>query len=1163
MLGYVLATAGGSFALTRHDPSFAAFWPSNAGVLAAVLIGAPRYRVELVALASLVLFVTAALFGVDPIDNLVFVLANAIEITVACVLIEYSQERRVNLTNLRGLAQFLCACMGPAPMVSGALLALVALVRGEGRVLEHAAEWQVSHALGLIAIVPLVLSAYSTLVLRGRSRRTDPVELAFHALALAAVSVIVFAQPLALTYLVLPFVCLAVFRTGFLGAGLAALIVASISVALTLKGLGPIAAATADPAQRLMLVQLFIGSCVLTALPIAVVLGERDRLTSSVGASERRFRELAEAAPIGICAIDEANTITYANAGMAAMTGLPAASLLGQRIGRTLPDHQRRALDEALEVCRRGSGFADVALRVAAYQGGEDRWFQTRFAALSGQDGEVAAHIAVATDVTALHRSQQRLEQQERELRLLADNANDLICRIDQHGRIAYASQASERLFALPAGQLAGQSFLAHVVAVDRTFVGQAIAELGCGSNSETRTFRWHTGTGRDVWVEAAFRPIESPREARQFVVAVREISDRKAAQDALETTNTRLRHANHLLLVAEDLAAMGHWSFDAGAQRVEWSRTLAAMLGFDPEAPPGLAQVFGAIERRDAAGLRAALKRVLRKGGGFERRIRLREGLASSRVMEVHGNAQVASDGRITGLFGVCQDVTGRIEIEHELRKARDAAMSAAEARSRFIAVMSHEIRTPMTGVLATFAILARHKDAIAWPVADMPQLIATTQAQARALMVTLDNVLDYAKLEAGRQEVDGVEFDPNVTLGDAIDVFAARARAKGIGLDYSADVPFLVVGDPGRVQQVVSNLISNAVKFTETGQVEARCERLDAQRYRITVTDTGIGIAPEAIARVLQPFAQADARVARRFGGTGLGLAITRELLDLMGGTLSVESTPGEGSCFRVTLPIRAAGAPARDAPSAPASPSARAALPEGLRVLVIDDTDATRLAAQAQLGVLGCSVAGVPSGLDGVLRALDERFDVILVDSAMDGLDGEATIRLLRALPEGRGTVPILGYTAYSENVRRDALIAAGAFDIVPKPFTEAIVCEVIARACAAAPVGVGGEGAEEDDSFLAALPVEARAELLGHARADIARLGLAFARAASSQAPADEAGLARTVHALKGVAGSYGFERLDALCRVFETVRAYGEGVPVTLIEAFDRECAQAG
>jgi PAS domain S-box-containing protein len=1144
---YVSVTSLLSLELTRIDSRFSALWLANAGVLAAMLVSPRSQHGELMLAAFAAMLLTKGVPGHDWRLAVVFAGANGVEIFLACRLIEQSPDRRVNLTGLRGLVQFLIICMGPAPMLSATLEAAY-VTRLGGGFLREAVDWHLSHALGMIVAVPPMLVSYSRLFLRkgpGRLRVGEPL---FYSVAVLALTSIIFSQPLALIYLILPLVCLTSFRCGFLGAGMSAVVVAFAATALTVSGHGPIAATTSDPVTRIYLLQGFIACCVLTGLPIAVVLNERNGLNLSLSASERRFRHLSQAAPIGIMTIAPDRHITYANRELAQIAGRSVNQLLAERVGQSLDDTLRDQIDQALEASERSRTYADVAFGIT--RDGQDRWFQTRFAAIDDEDRQPVGWIGTVMDVTQLRHSEQRLAQSERELRLLADNVGDLICRLDEDGRVLYASAATGRLFDISPREVEGQSLLGFVEQQDREPVRQALADLALGARNQIRSFRWITPTGERRWVEASFRSFSGTAAQGRLVATIRDISERKAAEAAILVKNTQLQEANRLLRLAEDVARIGHWHYDLASGKADWSPLFAAIHGLPADQPARAGDYIALLGAAQFAQMRACAKQAIAQGQRFRLAIHVTPPDGKPRTIEMQGQGEVDGAGELRGLFGVCQDITAQLEIQETLRQARDRALSAAQARARFLAVMSHEIRTPMTGVLATFELLSRHSAAIAWPLPDIPRLITATQAHARTLMTVLDDVLDQAKLEAGRMELECAAFDAGEVLAGAVDVFQSRARERGITLTLASPGPVPVTGDASRLNQVITNLLSNAIKFTPEGSITARIEKAAPASYRISITDTGIGIPPAAMERILEPFSQLDSSTSRQFGGTGLGLAIVNNLVSAMGGTLVVTANPGGGSVFAVTLPLAApqAAPPSPPLPSpslpSPALPCAEAtpAIAPGLRVLIVDDTEATRLAAQVHLQALGCQATGVPGGAEAIQAVMAGDFDAAMIDSAMPGLDGAATIRLLRHLPGRKGRLPILGFTAYSQQSRHRDLIEAGASHVIAKPFTAAMLQRGL-DAVLKARADQRGEEANPLAGFMAAFPPAAHGEMLAQLAIDLEGLGAVLRSPASGEAERD-----RAVHMLKGISGTYGLDVLEGTCGLFEQSREAMEPVP---------------
>ena len=407
--------------------------------------------------------------------------------------------------------------------------------------------------------------------------------------------------------------------------------------------------------------------------------------------------------------------------------------------------------------------------------------------------------------------------------------------------------------------------------------------------------------------------------------------------------------------------------------------------------------------------------------------------------------------------LLGALQDVTEQHRLNRALRHAKAAAEAASEAKSMFLANMSHEIRTPMNAVIGIARLLADS------PLdEDQRQLLAKLQLAGRSLMAVIDDVLDLAKIEAGALAVEMRAYNP-AELGQELDaLFAEQARAKGLRwrLTISSELPATLRGDPQRLHQVLGNLLSNAIKFTAQGEVSLHIEPLAAgegeERLRLTVRDSGIGIAPEAQVRLFQPFVQAEVSTTRRFGGTGLGLSIAKRLVELMGGSLSLRSAPGQGSEFSVLLPLQRSDEQAVNrSPRLPGNPLA------GLRLLVIDDSEINLEVARRLLQRQGAAVQCESQAELALARLRSgERFDAVLMDIQMPGMDGLQATRQIRQdlhLLE----LPVIALTAGALVEERRRAAEAGMDDFLTKPLDPrdpgalcAPACRGAAR-CTAAP------------------------------------------------------------------------------------------------------------
>jgi len=385
----------------------------------------------------------------------------------------------------------------------------------------------------------------------------------------------------------------------------------------------------------------------------------------------------------------------------------------------------------------------------------------------------------------------------------------------------------------------------------------------------------------------------------------------------------------------------------------------------------------------------------------------------------------------QVAGQIG---QVADREAAAAELAAARDLAMAASQAKSDFLATMSHEIRTPLNGVIGLNDLLLRTD-----LDADQRQLAEAMQGAARTLLVLISDILDFSKIEAGGLDLEAVAFQPAVVVEGTRELFAPMADAKGIALDVEIDanVPERLEGDPSRFGQVLSNLVANAVKFTEEGGVHVKvssCTTDGEVTLRVAVRDTGIGMDAEQQARIFQPFRQADASTTRNFGGTGLGLAIAHRLAAALGGRIGVASVPGEGSTFWFTgkfiLPVASTASESRP-------PRVVAQDRAGGHVLVVEDNEVNQLVAVGMLKVLGYTSEVAADGAAAAARATGGRFDAVLMDLQMPRLDGYAATRLIRQAEAPGVHVPIIALTASATAGEQERCRAAGMTGFLSKP------------------------------------------------------------------------------------------------------------------------------
>jgi two-component system, sensor histidine kinase len=395
-----------------------------------------------------------------------------------------------------------------------------------------------------------------------------------------------------------------------------------------------------------------------------------------------------------------------------------------------------------------------------------------------------------------------------------------------------------------------------------------------------------------------------------------------------------------------------------------------------------------------------------------------------------------------------VAASARANIRSANALAEARRNAEAANQAKSAFLAMVSHELRTPLNGVLGMARALQRTG-------LDPRQqgYVETMLRSGDDLVAILNDVLDLSKIEAGRMDLEATAFDIGALAEQAAELWAEAATARRLSLVVEIDsaTPARVVGDETRVRQVLANLISNALKFTEHGSVRLRvthAPRAMGAGVEIVVTDTGIGMSSNQVASLFRPYGQAEASTARRFGGTGLGLSICRQLTEIMGGEIGVESMPGRGSTFRVWLPLPAA----EPGLEAAADPISDETLPP-LRILVADDSPVNQAVARAILEAAGAVVETAADGAQALERLASEPFDVVLMDLRMPVMDGAEAVGRIRGGLAGQADLPVIALSADVHPGEAMRLRSLGFDDFQPKPIQPASLIGSILRVVAA--------------------------------------------------------------------------------------------------------------
>ncbi len=912
---------------------------------------------------------------------------------------------------------------------------------------------------------------------------------------------------------------------------------------------------------------------------------ELQRAESATGLALERYSRLFEHLPLPAFVFDVAGVVQEANQ--------QARRLLG--IGRSVPP-KRRTLSRLFDSASRNRLYPALADQspgpvtldwLSARLDGESHLpCDAHLFRLAARSPTEIQTLAVLVDRRAelAHRES---EQRFRELFEFAPDAY-LIMEVED-GTIVECNLSAAELLATEPAQLVGRrpEQLSPPLQPD----GQTTAAASARCIEACRTgagqpFEWvfRRLDGADIWVEVRVRMV--PYAGRRvLLVGWRDITERKRLTEALTDSNRALTEANRRLRHFEAIVTAATDAIIGKTPEgvvTSWNPGAESLFGYSA------AEMIGCPIRRlfPPERLREERELVARVARGevvsdYETQRRRKDGQViwvSITLSPMRGES-----GEVVGISKVAHDIGERKRFEQELREARAGAEAASAAKSVFLAHMSHEIRTPLNSVLGMVQVLER-----TGLDADQRHMARQIRSAGRGLLGILNDILDLSKIEAGRLDLDPCPFALAPLLEDLDSVLGSSARGKGLILSIAAP-PALdggLLGDPLRVEQVLVNLLGNAVKFTDQGEVRLRIEPLaltaETVRLRFVVSDTGIGIAPETLPGLFSPFTQGEAGIRRRFGGTGLGLAISKRLVEMMGGTIGVESRPGAGSSFWFELSFaRTADPQPRLDPRAGTAAGPRLA---GLHLLVVDDSAMNRELAERMLALEGARATMAGDGRAAVerLRAAPRAFDAVLMDIQMPVMDGLTAAGLIRS-ELGLTALPVIALTAGVLPEQQAAARAAGVNDVVPKPLDlDRLVAALLAWVSprpGALPNALPGSGSSlappagrfaDDRADGPAFPeiegvnVAMAAQRLGGDSALFRRLLWRFAEEGAGTGAAARRDLAeghpesamRRMHTLKGNAGTLGALEIMAAAERLELVIGQGGSDPGADLDTLD-------
>jgi two-component system sensor histidine kinase/response regulator len=877
------------------------------------------------------------------------------------------------------------------------------------------------------------------------------------------------------------------------------------------------------------------------------------------GRLEERFRQVTEFAPSAMIMAGADGLIEGVNVKAEAVFGYPRDELLRRPVEMLLPERLRgkyaghrdaflnataaRVAGTARDLFARRKNGDEFPIEMSL-----GPWTSARDAG-----GEERGVLHVIRDISEHKRIQRELIESHLRLALAARAARIGFWDFDPANRVSHWDDQMYELYGASRsdGGRPGSIWARRLHPADRARLEAAVAEAMGESRDFGAEFRIVLPGGETRHIKGAmcFMTDEATGAARMLGVNI-DITGQKETERALIEANERFA-------VAAEAAGLGFWENDVATKTVRWDAQLRRLHDLPPDDTNQFGAQFDYLHPEDRARIELELSDAIAGRRAFDTEYRIV--LPDGRVRHLKGAANVRRDSTpgAARLLGVSFDVTDRREAEQALEQARDMAEAANRAKSEFLAVVSHEIRTSMSGIIGMNALL--HGTHL---TPAQRKMTVTIRDSADSLLRIIDDILDISKWEAGKLELEEIDFDLAALIDGVRELYAPRAEEKRLLLSAgTAAVRHATLrGDATRLRQILLNLVSNAVKFTPSGMIAitASLDDIDDRRSRLRceVSDTGAGIEDDAKARLFKPFEQGDVTIGRRFGGTGLGLSICKRLVELMDGRIGAGDRPGGGSVFWFEVVLRRAATgidvPApRDGPAAAVSRTPRAG-----RILLAEDNSVNVEVATLILEGEGYAVDVATDGIAAVEAVRKVRYDLVLMDMQMPELDGIAATRQIRGRELGGARVPIIAMTANAMREDQWRCLEAGMDDYLSKPYRPALLIEKVARwtyrdgATPLRDIAGGLVPAEAlpvmdesaADELRSVLPAD-RFDALVRRFLDDSRTQMDVLRDLRSASAVDEAG--REAHKLVTTAGTFGARRVQRLASELEIACGAGD------------------
>jgi len=1014
ILSYSAAKLGGMLIIGSQ-----ADWPLWLGnvLLVSILLLVPR-RIwpKLIAAAFTASLLYNLQTGLTMRLSALLILSDTVEVLTAALCLSYAFGGVPRLNSVRALAKFSLFAVIMAPCI-GAFAVALATNRN------YWVSWRISffsEAIVYLTLMPAILGWFSKGPARGWKSRAYYLEAAALIAGLVVFGYLMFVAPgryssEALLYSLVPFMLWSALRFGSTGVSTSVIVIAVLAIWGANHGRGPLIGL--GPLNSALSLQLFLFFAAAPFMVLAAVVDDNKQ------ASEQLFRSIFENAQIGISFFSVDGGVVFTNRAFQEMLGYTEQELscLEKWDEIVHPDERASGAERYAELVHGNCEMNEWEQRLIC-RDGRILVANSRFTLLRDPAGKPQNVASLTEDITERKRAQEERNRVTQQMRMLLESTGQGIYGIDLQGNCTFINRATCELVGYRPDEALGRNMheLVHhhkpdgsVYPMDQCPVYRALKQgEGCCLDAEVVWRR----DGTPVQVEYSSFPILEGAKITGAVVTVVDITERKRAEEALQKSEQLFRS------IFEN-AQIGISIFGIGSQEHTCNRAMEGMLGYSEKELRRLEQwdeIVHPDERAFGAERYGALIQGRRETDEYEHRFVRRDG----RIVVANGRFKLLRDaaGKPEHLVALTEDITARKRAEAELVTAKEVAEAATKAKSHFLANMSHEIRTPMNAILGmTYLALKTEL------TPKQRDYLTKIKAAGQALPGLINDILDFSKIEAGKLEMERTDFRLDSVLENLSSMVGQKAQDKNLEFLIAAphDLPPNLIGDPLRLGQILINLVNNAVKFTDRGEIVVSValeERVsDGVKLKFSIRDSGIGMTPEQTARLFQPFSQADASTTRKYGGSGLGLSICKRLVEIMGGEIWVDSDYGAGSAFLFTAWFGIGSV----------EPERKRSIPDlsGIRALVVDDSAVAREILTDELRVFDLSVDSVASGEDAIQRLLaadsHDPYEVVLMDWHMQGMDGMETSQFILRSDRLKHLPKIVMVTAFGrEDIRTQA-------------------------------------------------------------------------------------------------------------------------------------------